>query len=270
MKTISLLLFLGIVCDSYLDAQVIDTSRAYPTKKFLEMKALPYDNLREADVMWEKRIWRVIDTREKMNKSFVYPREPFVSVLQQGATEGYIEAYNDEDFSQRLTGSELLQKFRSIDTAIVFNDETYSFDTFIYENQLDPESVTKFRVKEDWIFDEETSTLIVRIIGMSPVRDVYDDDDNFLGEEPLFWIHYPSCRDYLANKAVFNERNRSTSSLLSWEQTLEQRIFTSYIMKESNVYDRRISDYMAGVDMILEAEKIHEDIRRYEHELWSY
>ncbi len=32
-------------------------------------RAIPYAHLREADVMWSKRVWRVIDLREKMNLS---------------------------------------------------------------------------------------------------------------------------------------------------------------------------------------------------------
>ena len=31
----------------------------------LEHRVLPYDHLREADIFWEKRIWRVVDVREK-------------------------------------------------------------------------------------------------------------------------------------------------------------------------------------------------------------
>jgi hypothetical protein len=39
-------------------------------------KVVPYTHLREADVMWAKRIWRVIDLREKMNHPLYYPVEP--------------------------------------------------------------------------------------------------------------------------------------------------------------------------------------------------
>jgi len=32
-----------------------------------ERRVLPYEPIREADILWEKRIWRVIDVREKIN-----------------------------------------------------------------------------------------------------------------------------------------------------------------------------------------------------------
>jgi hypothetical protein len=48
-------------------------------------------------------------------------------------------------------------------------------------------------------------------------------------------------------------------------------MFGSYIYKEKNVYDRQISDYMLnGIDQLLEAEKIKEDIFILEHDLWEY
>jgi len=33
-------------------------------------KLLPYEPLREADVFWKKRVWRVIDVREKNESDF--------------------------------------------------------------------------------------------------------------------------------------------------------------------------------------------------------
>ena len=32
-----------------------------------EHRVLKYQHVRESDILWEKRLWRIIDTREKMN-----------------------------------------------------------------------------------------------------------------------------------------------------------------------------------------------------------
>src|ERR1700752_3499371 len=39
-----------------------------------------YPSTREADIMWSKRTWRVIDLREKFNLPMYYPTEPKVGL----------------------------------------------------------------------------------------------------------------------------------------------------------------------------------------------
>jgi len=67
-------------CQTILSAQVLDDIVKRTTLK--ERKVLAHAPIREADIMWEKRIWRVIDTREKMNQAFVYPDAPFFQVAK--------------------------------------------------------------------------------------------------------------------------------------------------------------------------------------------
>ena len=39
-------------------------------------RVVPYTHVREADVMWHKRVWREIDLREKINHPLYYPIDP--------------------------------------------------------------------------------------------------------------------------------------------------------------------------------------------------
>ena len=45
------------------------------TKVAAQKKIVPYPPIREADMMWKKRIWREVDFRQKMNLPFYYPME---------------------------------------------------------------------------------------------------------------------------------------------------------------------------------------------------
>ena len=49
-----------------------------------------------------------------------------------------------------------------------------------------------------------------------------------------------------------------------------KRMFSSTIVKESSVYDRRVDEFMVGLDALLEAERIKEEIFNIEHDLWEY
>ncbi len=236
----------------------------------LEKPVLAYDHVREADIFWEKRIWRVIDIREKMNLPFAYPERPFFSILMDAATTGEITVYSTEDdkFSSQLTPDEVASMGATIDTVITFDPETYEEQIQVVRNDINPEDVKRFRLKEVWFFDEETSTLQVRILGIAPLIDKTDENGNFLYEKPMFWVYYPEARQTLAREQVFNAGNDASAN--TWEDLMEMRYFSSYIYKESNVRDRRIQDYLTGVDILLEADKIKQEIFNFEHDLWSY
>lgn len=235
-----------------------------------ERRVLAYQPLREADIFWEKRIWRVIDIREKMNLPFAYPEMPFFTILMDAAINGDISVYDTEDdkFSNKIESGEVASMGANVDTVITFDPETYEEQIQVVRNELNPEDVKRFRVKEVWFFDEETSTLQVRILGIAPLIDVKDDNGNFKYEKPMFWVYYPECREILARQKVFMEGN--DASLITWEDLFEMRYFSSYIYKESNVHDLRLQDYLSGVDLLLEADKIKKEIFNYEHDLWSY
>lgn len=235
-----------------------------------ERRVLPYQHLREADIMWEKRIWRVIDIREKMNLPFAYPEKPFFTILMDAAINGDISVYSTEDdkFTAKLEPDEVASMGANVDTVITFDPETYEEQIQIVRNELNPEDVKRFRIKEVWFFDEQTSAMYVRILGIAPLIDVKDDNGNFRYEKPMFWVYYPDARELLARHQVFMPGN--DASTITWEDLLEMRFFSSYIYKASNVHDRRLQEYLTGVDLLLEAEKIKQEIFHFEHDLWSF
>lgn len=236
-----------------------------------EARLLPYDPIREADIFWEKRVWRVIDVREKMNLPFSYPPRPFFTILMDAAKSGEITVYDIEDdkFTKPLAPEEVASKGASVDTVTVFDPETYEEKIKIVSNEINAEDVKRFRVKEVWFFDKESSSLQVRILGIAPLLDVKDDNGNFLYEQLMFWVYYPDARQALAKEKAFNVAGNDASPL-SWENLLEMRFFSSFITKESNVFDRRLQEYLTGVDMLLEGEKIKQSIFNFEQDLWSY
>lgn len=235
-----------------------------------EKRRLSYAPVREADLLWEKRVWQVIDTREKINLPFRYPKKPLFTILFEGIEKGEITAYSTEDdeFRRALSENELRDQLYQRDTIEVFNPETYDSELQIIVNEPDVDDIKRYRLKELWYFDSKTSTLKVRILGIAPLMERYDDNGQLMGEIPLFWIHYPQSRDYLANFEVFNPFN--DKGTMSWDDLFEMRFFASHIYKESNVHNWRLQDYLSGTDRLLEADKIKQTIFNWEHDLWSY
>lgn len=237
-----------------------------------ERRVLPYQPIRESDIFWEKRVWRIIDVREKMNLPFAYPEEPFFKLLSDAATKGDLPVYSTEgnaNFSKRLSTDDVLNMLSKTDTVVTFDPETYEEKVQIVRNDINWEDVKRFRIKEVWFFDKETSTMQVRILGIAPMIDVKDNEGNFRFERPMFWVYYPQAREMFARHRVFT-LGGNTNATISWEDLFEMRYFASYIYRESNVYNRKLEDYLTGVDLLMESEKIKNEIFNFEHDLWQY
>jgi gliding motility associated protien GldN len=251
--------------------QVKPRDNFYDRYLYTEKQVIPYDFIHEKDVFWERRIWRLIDIREKMNHPFKNEKEPFITIILQHAKAGDITLYHtfDDEFTQAMTQEEMQNLGSSVDTIITFDPETFEEIVQVVVNDLNPEDIKKYRIKEVYFFDEEKSTLDVRILGIAPIIDRVDNNGNFLNSGPMFWSYYPELRGVLARHEAFNPNN--DAARMSWEDIFEARLFASYIIKESNVYDRRIKDYKTNpMDMLLESDKLKEQIFHFEHDLWSY
>ena len=250
-------------------AEPIVQDGAYEKITEKQRVALPYDHIREADVLWSKRVWRVIDTREKMNVPFINKEAPFINVLldiiQQNPD---VQIFDSDGFFNAALAEDIRNRLSSVDTVDVYDYDLDEYVSSVVYNDFDPTAFQMFRLKEDWLFDEETSMMVCRIMGIAPIRDVRNDDGSVRGQEALFWIYYPDVRQYLVKYEASNPFNDAIK--MNWQQVFEQRFFSSYIIKESNPRDRRIEDYATGRDALLESDRVTEQILNTEVDLWSY
>tara|TARA_B110000908_G_scaffold29973_1_gene35416 strand:- start:12273 stop:13130 length:858 start_codon:yes stop_codon:yes gene_type:complete len=247
-----------------------------------DRKIQGYQHVREADVMWSTKIERVINLREKINQVFYYPiqeiddRRNLIDVLMDAVKEGtitaYGNAYKDDEFKSPMSQSDINSigiDGESIEITEIYDDEIedYRPDTII--NIFARTNVRKYRIKEEWYFDKQRSVMDFRIIGLCPVMDRYDDNGIYRGESSLFWVYFPEARTVLSKAEVFNHR-KNDAARLTYDDIFHKRFFNSYIVKESNKYNRKITEYKEGIDALLEAEAIQEEIFNLEHDLWEY
>ena len=135
-------------------------------------------------------------------------------------------------------------------------------------NWILSQDIIQYKIKEDWFFDKERSVLDVRIIAIAPVIYSKDTEGQIQGARDLFWLYFPHCRFVLNNYFVFNTKN--DAQWMSFDDLFWKRKFSCTIYKENNVFDRKIESYKAGVDALFEAERIKEEIRTIEHDVWSF
>lgn len=235
---------------------------------------MQYPAIREADVMWRKRIWRAIDFRQKMNQVFYYPTEThynwtnFIQIILMGMEEGTLQAYEYDPYKDELNVPITYNEFMAKRSDTIKDDITgevmYDTDGKPIVDEFNTESVKILRIMEDWYFDRQRSQLMVRILAVGPVM-VKDDGTS----EQLFWISYnDNTRELFAKSNFFNRDNPGAA--LNYDQVFMMRLFDSYIYKEENPYDRRISDYAKNEKALYESERIKQEIIDFEQNLWEY
>ncbi|MDY6800302.1 MAG: gliding motility protein GldN [Bacteroidota bacterium] len=240
-------------------------------------RPVPYRQLREADIMWSKKIWQVIDCREKMNHPLYFPlegevddRRSLMNLFMYGIRNEGLIVYKDDQFQEIMTLDEVLEKLDALPkTQQVTNPETGELEERVIAGSINYDEISQYEIKEQWYFDKQHSTMRVRILGICPIRRYVDVETEQARKERTFWVYFPSARHLLANQEVFNRHN--DAQRISFDDLFFQRRFNSYIIAESNVYDNRpISTYMQGVNNLLEAEKIKQELFEIEHDLWEY
>lgn len=261
-------------------AQIIDG--AYKRTDVHDRKPTTLQMPREADVMWRKKVWRIIDLREKMNQPLYFPtkevdgRFNLVNLLIQGIKDGKLTAYdarNDDEFKVPMTFEQVKEAFGATTrTRKVRNVDTGELQDKVVAGEIRSEEVKQFMIKEEWYFDKQTSTMNVRVIGICPIQEYYREEDTNLEtalQRQVFWIYFPEVREILAANEVFNPQN--TARNLSFDDVILKRKFNSYIVKEENIYNNRsISQYLGSKDAMLESKRIENSIFDYEQNLWEY
>ncbi len=248
---------------------------------------LPYEDLREDDAVYMQKVWREIDTREKMNLPFRYSanddngNQRFISILfkaiQDGPDNGGVTVFSgiDDRFTTPMTIGEVARIISGDPVTVPIQDSLGNVVSYKTVNpEVNMDSFYKFQIKEEVIFDKESSRLFWRILGIAPLKRIITASGVDLGESPLFWVYYPDMRPIFAKYEVYNGKN--FGARMSWEELFESRMFYGRIIKSTldNPYDQFLNQQtglkQSSILQLLEGENIKDKIFNYEQNLWSY
>ena len=256
---------------------------AVETKDIRDRTPLAYEHIRVDDAIYRHKIWREIDTREKMNLPFRYSanenngNQRFISILMKAIQDSAVTVFDaiDDRFTTPLTIGEVATKISGgVEIVDIYDSLGNKTGTREVVREVNLDSFYKFRIKEEVIFDKESSRLFWRILGIAPLKNVITSAGVNLGQTELFWVYYPDMRPIFAKYEVYNGKN--FGARMSWEELFESRMFSGRIIKSTidNPFDLPISATPGlkenGVFQLLEGERIKEKVFNYEQDLWSY
>ncbi|MBN1927686.1 MAG: gliding motility protein GldN [Prolixibacteraceae bacterium] len=254
---------------------------------FTNRKAVSYPYVREADVMWSKVTWEIIDLREKMNLPLYYPtdtiegresaidgRKSLIMTIMDGIKNNQFTAFQPPF---RLSAFEFDANMAlSLNNIFFDNCRECQYGDTLLNFCWTYEEIKQILIKEVWYFDRKDSRLHNEIIGICPIREYYPIDPSTCEEDKsmpplrqrMFWIYYPDVRDYFSKIPVYSMDN--DKPLYTYDDLFVYRYFNSYFVQEANVYnDRLITDYASGIEAQLESERIKKEIFDYEQDLWE-
>ncbi|MAQ70078.1 MAG: hypothetical protein CMD23_03160 [Flavobacteriales bacterium] len=292
-----------------------DNSTIVSDEKTGHHRMIPYTYVSEDDVLWAKRVKKILDIRISQNHPLYFPvAVGYDSYMKNGVTTLVNEVLSGMDARKNLyqilkdaattinpeTGQPLVSVFNSSLTRQYTTDEVVgnrsnnqpglfqfvqtveTFDEFgdvIDENDVLTEyravDIVGYYIDEEIFFDKRKSKLDYRYISITPLvlaqnaQSMYTGSDRTVKELGTFY--FPEIRQLLANHKVF-PLDGNIAQRMSFDEFFHRKLFASSIIKESNVYDRQINNYLPGrtLEQLLEGERIREQIRRYESDMWNY
>jgi len=256
---------------------------AVETKDIRDKIPLAYEHIRVEDAVYRHKVWREIDTREKMNLAFRYKSDEnngnqmFIAILMKAIQDSAVTVFDpiDDRFTTPMTISQVAEKISGgIEVVQLYDSLGNPSGTKEVVREINLDSFYKFKIKEEVIFDKESSRLFWRILGIAPLKRVITSAGVDLGESEMFWVYYPDMRPIFAKYEVYNGKN--FGARMSWEELFESRMFSGRITKSTidNPLNLPIRDQKGfqenGVFQLLEGERIKEKVFNYEQDLWSY
>ena len=259
---------------------------------------------RADDIVWSRVVYRIIDMRFKQNYQLYNPvssEDPQykslflvmlnaikdgMDVYEKSSEVGDIKPYFNlppmpremiptilnTDRTGELsdgniaTSEYMLLNYDSTTNEMRFNNYTYK--GFV-RNQL------KYMIQEIVFFDKHYSRLYSKIMAIAPM---HSDNTTYYEGQPimealygqiLFWVPCDGFRKYMAQQYVMQSDN--DSKRVTYDDFFLKKLYTSYVIGASNVYDRMIPDFATTPEAIAkEQERIEWELLSAEQDLWEY
>ncbi len=235
----------------------------YYGSRFLGGNVIDYKFVQESDVLFSKRVWRELDSKDTANWTMMAPKSMLADIMVSSLLNGELTAYEVPDnkgidfFTKPLKSAEILKRLADSTFVPQFDRDGNQIGGRMMPQDFDPASIKKFMLMEDWIFNQLTGTFEVRIWGIAPIADL-KVEGNVIDEYVPFWVYFPEFRYIMATRKVALADNDATN--LSYDDWFTRRMFNAKVYKVSNPLDLPLSSFFEGDALIKEQQRVDKEL----------
>ena len=289
MRRLATTILMALITYGVLAQGLAGTPNEFYTEKLVsEQSPTPYPYLRETDIVWSTNIWKTIDLNEAFNQFFYFPIDSFyvegrtnlANLLWNAIVANEIPIFEDDELKIPLDNAVFVAGYTKADTLLLeigySDDDEEQYTTVIRPKFFESEEIYRYALREVWFIGKADSRLDSRRIALAPLKESSFELGNSgivinQGIVPIFWVPMQNMavRRLLArNTAYPNKWN--TVGQPSWDMIFLSQYYEAYVTRESNVYNRRIDQYLTGEDAILESEAIEAKVFEIGDDMWEY
>lgn len=250
-------------------------------------KPQPFPYIRESDIVWSTELWKTITADELFNQFFYFPEDEYHTygkkslayIIWDAMAAGEIPIYEDNDLQIPIDNEAFVERYTRPDTIQLEigydEDDNELFETIIRPKSFDGAEIFSYALRETWFIGRQDSRQDSRRIALAPLKETYREllhgEAIPLGVQPLFWVpmQHPAVRNLLVRYTAYIDPN-NVARQPSWDWIFINQYYDAYVTRESNPYNRKISDYVTGEDAIIEAAIIEDKVFDIENSMWEY
>ena len=231
------------------------------------------------EVIWKREIYRTLNLKDEKNAALYFPVEPignrmnlFTFIFKLMA-EGKIPAYEYRlDGTESLTAEnrinfrDLLDRFH-----IYYEEQIEKRDTLLRIDNSDiPSSeVLSYFIKENWYFDQRSSTMNAKVVAICPVLHRTGDFSTEEVKSPMFWLDFNDISPYLSQVPVMTSDLYNTSNL-NVDDYFTARMYKGEIYKTTNMLNQTLSQYCpTDSALVKEQKRIEGQLKAFNDNLWE-
>lgn len=233
----------------------------------------------EAELAWEKVVYRMLDLTNVKNATLYYPEEPTADqeslfrIIMRLLANDQIPAYEYLDGREvftdqyRVKVKDILDRFHVIYTQAKGSTEKspkYAID----DSDVPANEVLSYYIIEKWQIDNRNNRMETTIEAICPVLHRSGDFGGEAVRYPMFWIKFDNLRPYLTQQYIFVDDDNNLAKY-TYDDFFQLTMYEGDIYKTRNLRNLSLMQQFPDPDELKQAQdSIQHRLLTYTDKMW--